>query len=70
MVGGSGRETLSNDHRKSKKLHDPGCVTTKMVFQELISAMNATLQDSDALLCHSCELRSTSWKRRLTKIMD
>ena len=53
MVGGSGRETLSNDHRESMKLHGPGCATTKMV---LISAMNATLQDSDALLCHSCEL--------------
>ena len=66
------REPLSSDYRRRKKSHGPGCATSKLVLQELMSTMNSvfpTLQDSDALLCYTCELSisnlSTNWRRRL-----
>ena len=67
------RESLSSDHRRKKKLHGPGCAISKMVLLELMSTINGvfpTLQDSDALLCHICELSLNNIKKLEKKIDD
>ena len=66
-------EALRSDHRRRKRLHGSGCTTAKAVLEELVSTMKCTyptLQDGNALLCHSCELRLTNIRKAETKISD
>ena len=62
-------EALRSDHRR-KRLHGSDCTTAKDVLEELMSTMKCTyptLQDGNALLCHSCELRLTDIRKAETK---
>ena len=80
MVGGATSitlydvtEVLRSDHRRRKRLHGSGCTTAKAVLEELMSTIKCTyptLQDGNALLCHSCELRLTNIRKAETKISD
>ncbi len=62
---------VRSDHRRRKKLHGSGCNTTKAVLVELMLATNwshPSLQDTNALLCHGCELRLINIKKAETKM--
>ncbi len=66
-------EAFGSDHRRRKKLHGCGCNTAKALLVELVLATNCShpsLQDTNALLCHGCELRLINIRKAETKIQD
>ncbi len=50
-------ETLAGDPRRRKKMHGSSCSRSLTVLQELtVNCVLPDLENSCALLCHSCDL--------------